>query len=156
MSRTSGSGYGIGQVDDKQMAPAPALNYLPELPQRYRPKIGLIGAGELALLKPTAFLVNTARASLTDEQALYEVLRERRIAGAALDVFLQEPLTACHPLARLDNVLATPHLAGATREVVTKHSRVIARNIQAYASRLPLPNLVNPEALGPLAQTDHG
>ncbi len=73
---------------------------------------GMIGARELALLKPSAFLVNTARGKLVDEAALVEALRTRAIAGAALDVFREEPLPAGHPLRTLDNVILTPHLGG--------------------------------------------
>jgi D-3-phosphoglycerate dehydrogenase / 2-oxoglutarate reductase len=76
----------------------------------------LIGAQELALMKPTAILVNTARSGLVDEAALLRALQERSIMGAALDVFDLEPLPADHPVLRLDNVTLTPHLAGSTRD----------------------------------------
>jgi phosphoglycerate dehydrogenase-like enzyme len=71
---------------------------------------GLIGAAELAAMKPTALLVNTSRGPIVDEPALIEALRSRSIGGAALDVFDTEPLPADHPLRTLDNVLATPHI----------------------------------------------
>lgn len=74
----------------------------------------LIGAAELALMKPTAVLVNTARSGLVDEEALVEALADKRIMGAAIDVFDQEPLPPEHPLVTLDNVTMTPHLAGST------------------------------------------
>ena len=76
----------------------------------------LIGARELTLMKPSASLVNTARSGLVDEVALLQALRERRIMGAALDVFDLEPLPADHPFLQLDNVTLTPHLAGSTRD----------------------------------------
>jgi phosphoglycerate dehydrogenase-like enzyme len=72
--------------------------------------LGLIGAAELAAMKPTALLVNTSRGPIVDEAALIDALRARTIAGAALDVFDTEPLPAGHPLRTLDNVLATPHI----------------------------------------------
>jgi phosphoglycerate dehydrogenase-like enzyme len=111
--------------------------------------IGLIGAHELALMKPSAYFINTARAVITDEQALHTALRDRRIAGAALDVFVDEPVRCDHPLASLDNVLFTPHLAGATREVVTRHSHMIEQDIEAYVGGSCPPHAVNPEAWRP-------
>lgn len=71
---------------------------------------GIVGAAELALMKPTALLVNTSRGPIVDESALVQALTARAIGGAALDVFDTEPLPADHPLRRLDNVLATPHI----------------------------------------------
>lgn len=75
---------------------------------------GMIGAQELAAMKPSAFLVNICRGGVVDEEALIEALRERRIAGAGLDVFTFEPLPADSPLCRLDNVILTPHVGGGT------------------------------------------
>jgi phosphoglycerate dehydrogenase-like enzyme len=77
---------------------------------------GLITARRLALMKPTAFLVNTARGPIVEEAALLDALRRRRIAGAALDVFDVEPLPVGHPLLSLDNVVLTPHLGFVTAE----------------------------------------
>src|SRR6476646_8385448 len=71
---------------------------------------GLVGAAELQAMKPSARLINPSRGPIVDEPALIEVLRDRRIAGAALDVFDTEPLPADHPFRSLDNVLATPHI----------------------------------------------
>lgn len=93
---------------------------------------GLLGAAELALMKPTAYLINTARASLVDQQALLEALEQHRIAGAALDVFWQEPLTKNHPLLALDNVLITPHLAGASLDVTRIQSRMICEDVLTW------------------------
>ena len=78
---------------------------------------GLVGAAELRAMKPSAWLINTSRGPIVDEPALVEVLRERRIAGAALDVFDAEPLPADHPFRSLDNVLATPHIGFVAREL---------------------------------------
>jgi len=78
---------------------------------------GLIGAVELALMKPNARLVNTSRGPIVDEAALIEALRTRRIAGAAIDVFDAEPLSADHPFRKLENVLATPHIGYVTEDL---------------------------------------
>jgi phosphoglycerate dehydrogenase-like enzyme len=78
---------------------------------------GLIGARELALMKPTAFLLNTARGGIIDEDALFEALKQRRIAGAALDCFAQEPVTSPHRFGELDNVLLAPHSIAWTHEL---------------------------------------
>ncbi len=79
-------------------------------------EVPLIGRAELAQMKPTAYLINTARACFVDEAALCEALQKKQIAGAALDVFDEEPLPADSPLRRLDNITLTPHLAGSTPE----------------------------------------
>jgi phosphoglycerate dehydrogenase-like enzyme len=78
---------------------------------------GLIGARELAWMKPSAYLLNTARGGIVDEDQLFEVLRERRICGAALDCFTQEPLSHPHRFATLDNVLLAPHAIAWTHEL---------------------------------------
>ncbi|HUC61453.1 MAG TPA: D-2-hydroxyacid dehydrogenase family protein [Alphaproteobacteria bacterium] len=77
---------------------------------------GIVGAGELALMKPTAYLVNTSRGPIVDTAALVAALKARRIAGAAVDVYDQEPPAKDHPLRALDNVLLTPHLGYVTIE----------------------------------------
>ncbi|HEY8891894.1 MAG TPA: 2-hydroxyacid dehydrogenase [Clostridium sp.] len=77
---------------------------------------GLIGKEALCWMKPTAYLINTARAGLIDEGALVEALQEHRIGGAAIDVFWTEPIAENHPLLKMDNVTITPHLAGATND----------------------------------------
>src|SRR5436853_6790947 len=71
---------------------------------------GLVGAGELERMKPTARLINASRGPIVDEQALISVLKNKQIAGAAIDVFDTEPLPPSHPFRTLDNVLATPHI----------------------------------------------
>jgi phosphoglycerate dehydrogenase-like enzyme len=79
---------------------------------------GLIDARRLALMKPTAFLINAGRGALVDRAALVEALAERRIAGAGLDVFWDEPPDPFDPLLAMDNVVATPHVAGVTVEAL--------------------------------------
>ena len=93
---------------------------------------GMIGARELALMKPTAFLVNTARAAIVDEAALVTALREKRIAGAGLDVHLVEPLPPNSPWLALPNVILTPHIGGATNDVVRHHSDMIVADVERW------------------------
>jgi D-3-phosphoglycerate dehydrogenase len=81
---------------------------------------GLIGTKELALLKPSAYLINAARGGIVDEEALYNTLRERKIAGAALDVIAEEPPKKDHPLFKLDNLLWTPHMGALTLEATER------------------------------------
>jgi D-3-phosphoglycerate dehydrogenase len=107
----------------------------------------LIGAKELALMKPTAVLVNTARSGLVDEEALVEALREKRIMGAALDVFDVEPLSADHPLLRLDNVTITPHLAGSTIDAFRNSPKLMAGHLSRMLrgeGNLPVVNGIQP------------
>jgi phosphoglycerate dehydrogenase-like enzyme len=95
---------------------------------------GTVGKPELGLMKPTAFLINTARGPIVDEAALVEALREQRIAGAALDVFDQEPLPAEHPFRHLANVLATPHLGYGSRSLYELFYQDTVTNIKAWIS----------------------
>lgn len=94
---------------------------------------GLIGRKELALMKPTAFLINTARGGVVDTEALVEVLRERRIAGAGIDVFdMEPPVPTDYPLAHLDNTVVTPHVAFATQQAFEKRADIIAENLKRW------------------------
>ncbi len=107
----------------------------------------LIGARQLAQMKPTAVLVNTARSGLVDEPALVRALSERRIMGAALDVFDVEPLPPDHPLVKLDNVTITPHLAGSTIDAFRNSPRLIAGHLARMLQgeeNLPIINGVRP------------
>lgn len=94
--------------------------------------VGLVGARELGAMKPTAYLINTSRGPIVDEQALIEALENGRIAGAALDVFDQEPLPKNHPLLKLDNVVATPHLGFITEGTMHYYYASIAAALAAY------------------------
>ena len=89
----------------------------------------MLGDREFARMKPGAILINTARALLVDPQALLRALEEKRIAGAALDVFWKEPLAANHPLLGMDQVLVTPHIAGASLDVTRIQSRMIVEDV---------------------------
>ncbi len=105
---------GVGYVSKEELLrAADVVSIHLILSQRTR---GLIGAADLALMKPTAYLINTARAAIVEEDALIEALRARRIAGAGLDVFWREPLPRDHALRALDNVVLTPHLGYVTEE----------------------------------------
>jgi phosphoglycerate dehydrogenase-like enzyme len=99
---------------------------------------GLVGARELALMKPTAYLVNTSRGPIVNEAALVEALRSRRIAGAALDVFDREPLSEFHPLRTLPNVLATPHVGYVTEETYRRAYGQIVADIEAWLDGRPI------------------
>lgn len=108
---------------------------------------GIVGAQELALMKPTAFLVNTARAALVDEAALMAALEDRRIAGAGLDVYWQEPLPPDHPIRRLPNVVLSPHLGYFTEETLRGFWGEAVRLIAAWLDGRP-ERLVAPPADG--------
>jgi phosphoglycerate dehydrogenase-like enzyme len=99
---------------------------------------GIIGAADLALMKPTAWLVNTSRGPLVDEPALIDALERGSIAGAALDVFDTEPLPAEHPLRKLDRVLATPHVGFVTKETYGIFYRDTVENILAWLDGAPI------------------
>ncbi len=107
----------------------------------------LIGRRELTWMKPGAILVNTARSGLVDEEALVQALSERRIMGAALDVFDTEPLPPDHPLVRLDNVTITPHLAGSTIDAFRNSPKLMAEHLRRMLRGerpLPIVNGVEP------------
>jgi len=106
----------------------------------------LIGRKQLALMKPTAYLINTARGPVVDEKALVEALRERRIAGAGLDVYEEEPRIT-PGLTDLPNVVCLPHLGSATEATRAKMATMAATNLVAAVRGERPPNLVNPEVL---------
>jgi phosphoglycerate dehydrogenase-like enzyme len=99
---------------------------------------GLIGAKDLGLMKPTAFLINTSRGPIVDQDALLAALRERRIAGAGLDVFDVEPLPLDHPFRQLDNAVLTPHLGYVTAENYRLYFRDIVDDIRAFLDGKPV------------------
>ncbi|MER6664520.1 D-2-hydroxyacid dehydrogenase family protein [Amycolatopsis japonica] len=99
---------------------------------------GLVGAPELAAMKPTAMLVNTSRGPIVDEAALVDALRRKEIAVAALDVYDVEPLPSEHPLRTLDNVVLTPHIGYVTREAYEIFYRDAVEDIAAFQAGSPL------------------
>jgi D-3-phosphoglycerate dehydrogenase len=114
--------------------------------------VGLIDERRLSLMKSTGFLVNTARWEIVDSAALLDALREKRITGAAFDVYETHPVPPRSPLLQLDNVILTPHLGGATDGVVARHSRMMAEDIERFlGGKKPL-NLLNPEVWLPHAR----
>jgi D-3-phosphoglycerate dehydrogenase len=99
---------------------------------------GLIGAADLAQMKPTAYLINTARAAIVDQAALLSVLTERRIAGAGLDVFETEPLPLDSPLRKLDNVVITPHLGYVSVQAYEAYFRDMVEDIRGFLDGKPI------------------
>jgi phosphoglycerate dehydrogenase-like enzyme len=105
---------------------------------------GLVDHAALESMRPSAYLINTARAAIVDQAALLEVLQRRRIAGAGLDVFDLEPLPAAHPFRTLPNVLATPHLGYVTRSNYAAYFTQVVEDIQAYLAGRPIRVLASP------------
>jgi len=108
---------------------------------------GLLGARQLAMMKPTAYLINVARGAVIDQAALTQALGERKIADAALDVFVKEPLPADDPLTRLDNVLLCPHAAADSRDFGRRGIRDSVNGLVLIAQGQIPPDVVNPEVL---------
>jgi D-3-phosphoglycerate dehydrogenase / 2-oxoglutarate reductase len=110
--------------------------------------LGFFNASKLKLMKPTAYLINTARGGIVDEKALYEALVSGKIAGAGLDVFEIEPPPVGQPLHALPNVIMAPHVAGVTVEAVNRMSEQTARNILSALDGAPIRiNVINPDVL---------
>lgn len=116
---------------------------------------GMIAAEQLRLLKPSAYLINVARAEIIDEAALYEVLSQRQFAGAALDVWYQYPSRpgevthgSRYPFHELEQVIVTPHFSAWTKALVHRRCRRIAENLDRLARGEPLERVVQPAAIG--------
>ncbi len=104
---------------------------------------GMIGAKQLAAMKSSAFLIDVSRGGVVDQEALINALSERKIAGAALDVFMQEPLPTDSPLWELRNVIITPHIAGSSYHYNNRALALFKENMQRYLDKTPLFNQVN-------------
>jgi len=110
--------------------------------------VGMFNAARLKLMKPTAYLINTARGGIVDEKALHEALLKRRLAGAGLDVFEQEPPPVGEALHSLPNVILAPHVAGVTVEAVDRMSEQTALNILSALDGAPIrQNVINQDVL---------
>lgn len=106
---------------------------------------GLIGAAELACMKPTAILINTSRGPVIDEPALVEALQRRQLAGAGLDVYTTEAMAADDPLLALDNTVLTPHIGGSSQEALERTALQVAEQVIAVLRDERPKHLVNPE-----------
>jgi D-3-phosphoglycerate dehydrogenase len=130
---------GVGYATKEELfATADIVTVHVVLSQRSR---GLVGAADLARMKPTGYLVNTARGPIVDETALLETLKARKIAGAAIDVFSVEPLPVDHPFRKLDNLVLTPHLGYVTEEGFRSHYGQMVEGIDAWFKGEPLRRL---------------
>jgi D-3-phosphoglycerate dehydrogenase len=105
---------------------------------------GLFGAKQFGLMKSGAYFINTARAALVDYEALFQALNQKKIAGAGLDVYPTEPLPGDSPFRKLTNVVLSPHLAGATREVVDHHSKMVVDDLLGLIDGKVPTRLANP------------
>jgi phosphoglycerate dehydrogenase-like enzyme len=142
MTQEAAARHGVHYVPKEALlASSDILSIHVRLSDRTR---GLIGAAELAMMPRHALLVNTARGPIVDEEALIDALRERRIAGAALDVFDQEPLPPQHPFRSLDNVIATSHIGYVTDESYRIYYGESVENIGAWISGAPV-RVLTPE-----------
>src|SRR5262249_17182334 len=103
----------------------------------------MIGAAELSAMKPSAYFINVGRGATVDETALAGALADHRIAGAAIDVFTEEPPPAGHPFYRLDNVIVSPHVSGFLASYDERCCELFAENLQRYLDGRPLFNLVD-------------
>jgi phosphoglycerate dehydrogenase-like enzyme len=137
IERCAAHGVGYARLDEL-LARSDLVSIHLVLSERTR---GLLGARELALMKPGAFLVNTSRGPIVDEAALVAVLRERRIAGAGLDVYDEEPLPADHPLRGLDNTVLLPHMGYVTEETLREFYVGMVENVRAWLEGTPIREL---------------
>jgi len=113
--------------------------------------LGLIGAAELATVKPNVIIINAARGGLIDEQALADALTEGRVAGAGIDVYVSEPIGTDNPLLRAPNVVLTPHLGASTTEAQDKAGTAVARSVKLALRGDFVPDAVNVQAAGPVS-----
>jgi glyoxylate reductase len=107
----------------------------------------LVNEERLRLMKKTAYLINNSRGPVVDEKALFQALKEGRIAGVGLDVFEQEPTPMDNPLLKLDNVVVAPHISSASYETRSRMAEMVADNLVAFFEGRKPPNLINPDVM---------
>ncbi len=146
-ARAAQLGVTLATLDDLLRESDFITIHLPKTPET----VGLIGARELRLVKPTVRIVNAARGGLIDEAALLEALRENRIGGVGLDVFATEPCTDS-PLLQFDNVVAVPHLGASTVEAQDKAGLAVARSVKLALQGEFVPDAANVQAGGVVAE----
>jgi phosphoglycerate dehydrogenase-like enzyme len=134
-ARCAGAGVELAPSKEALLREADIVSLHVVLSERTR---GLIGPKEFALMKPSAYLINTARGPIVEEAALIAALRDKRIAGAGLDVYDIEPLPAGHPLRALDNVVLSPHLGYVTAENFRTCYAGVVEDIRAYLDGKPI------------------
>ncbi|MBT6312504.1 MAG: hydroxyacid dehydrogenase [Alphaproteobacteria bacterium] len=138
---------GVTPVEDWR-ATLPEMDFLSVNCPKNEETNGMVGAAELASMKPTAYVVNTARGNIVDEKALYTALKNNVIAGAGIDPFVVEPATPDEPLFQLDNILVSPHSAGVTEESMFRMGAVAAQNVlDCFDGKLNPDNVINKEVL---------
>ncbi|MDA1211240.1 MAG: D-2-hydroxyacid dehydrogenase [Planctomycetota bacterium] len=135
--------YGVDRLREMLALSNVVVSTLPATP--YTDK--LIGADEFASLPRPAWLVSIGRGTVIDEQALVQALHEHQIAGAALDVFAEEPLPASSPLWKMENVMITPHIGSFTTSYNRHAADVLIENLRRHASGLPLVNMIDKQLL---------
>lgn len=137
-------GYRLCATVEELMAASDIVSlHMPSLPSTK----GMFGKAQFAAAKPGSFLINCARGSVVDEQALYEALTAGPLAGAALDVMADEPFRIDNPLLSLDNVIVTPHVAGVTREAANLAHKLVVTSTLQLLDGIRIPNVANPQAL---------
>src|SRR6202789_3973328 len=130
---------GVGYATKEELfSTADVITVHMVLSQRSR---GLVGAADLARMKPTSYLVNTARGPIVDEAALLATMQQKKIAGAAIDVYSVEPLPVDHPFRKLDNMVLTPHLGYVTEDSFRNHYRQMVEGIDAWFKGEPVRKL---------------
>jgi len=138
------AGLGARQLDlDELMRESDFVTiHCPVVPET----VGLISGDRIGSMKPTTYLVNTAGWEIVDEKALLGALEQRRIAGAAFDVYETHPVSLNSPFLKFDNVVTTPHIGGATDGTIKRYSEIMTREIERFIEGERPQNLVNPSA----------